>query len=49
LPVPFGAGRIVRFERAVELEKVIEAVKRGLGLDYVQIAFGGSKSIYDIF
>lgn len=39
----FGAGRIVSFAKTVDFSKVIDAVKTGLGLEYVQVAFAGSK------
>jgi len=43
IPVPFGAGRMVTFDRPVQLSEVVDAVKKGLNLEYVQLAYGGSK------
>jgi putative NIF3 family GTP cyclohydrolase 1 type 2 len=39
----YGAGRIVEFENPTTMSTLVNRVKSGLNLDYVQVAFGGSK------
>lgn len=42
-PLAFGAGRFVSFAKPIDFDRVVKAIKLGLQLDYVQVAFAGSK------